>query len=228
MLPLPCTVPSPVGRRRNILVVLCLVSVVALYHYSAPISQANNTAVTWRPDLAGLINPGNIGSVWHHTQPKDASYYDLRAANPNNFRIKSPAASLLPQQHFTKNPPSSQGNPWPSKPEILERYFNPQRKIQDPPLPDWPTASNLRQADELLNRPAIHFVPFDELYMGKNKIPDMGKPKRNPKRVQSTDTAESEEERAERHRRRDWVEKAIRHAWEGYKCVKHACAPAEA
>lgn len=228
LLPLPCTVGSSgfsAGRRRNILVVLCLFTVVALYQFSAPISDVSRQAAngsTWRPDLAGLIKPPSAlrPDGWIGSKAKGAAgdRYDPKIMNPDNLRIKPPSNKLLPQYHFLSLPPSD-GNPWPDRPEIAQVYFSPTRPHHDPPVPEWPLPLELADADDVLHRATVSPVPWEDIYKGVNKIPGMGKPSKNPKRVQGKDNTESAHDRAERRQRQEWVERAIRHAWEGYKSV---------
>lgn len=215
LLPLPCTVGGsgfPAGRRRLLLIGLVFFTVFTLYRYSN--SEASTFSAvansSWRPDLAGLIKPPSA------LRPGGLANTGSRYSNPKNLRIKPPAKHLLPVYHFTSIP-SSSGDPWPDRPEIAQVYFSPTRAHKDPPIPEWPLPLELADADDVLRRPTIAPVPYEDIYKGVNKIAGMGKPSRNPKRVQGSPDGESAEDRSERLQRKQWVERAIRHAWEGYK-----------
>lgn len=232
---LPSSTRFSGSRRRTLLVLFVLVTVFLLYHSSSVLPEDVSSTITsaaklpkWRPDLAGRIKPpfvsgstgGSLLPKWKPSQPHDASYYNRQEANPERLRVAEPPPDALPRNHFQWDaPPSSLGNPWPARPEIVTDYLSAERERKDPPIPVWPSALDLEDAQDVLHISPIHPVPYEDIYRGTNKIPGMGKPSKKPKSVQAVKDQEMPEERAERHRRRDWVERAIFHGWEGYKCV---------
>ena len=120
------------------------------------------------------------------------------------------------------NLPPSVGDPWPDRPEIAAEYFAAERAVKDPPAPQWPEAETLKEARAKLN--GAHSikskpVTFEQLQSTQaypSRPAGMGARKTMP-RIQIADNHESAVEKEERDRRRQWVERAIRHGWEGYK-----------
>lgn len=107
----------------------------------------------------------------------------------------------------------SSTDPWPERTWIAQEWLRSDRAVLPPPPPSWPTDTRLPIQPKM--------IPYESFTFPENRTirPDgMGRKKKLAK-VQVMPN-ESDEQKVERGRRREWVTRAIRHGWEGYK--KHA------
>jgi len=164
----------------------------------------------WHPELT-MARPANVpGGFGRPATPQTKPNY-------STWRIKI-EEEQMPQYKYTYIPPSD-NDPWPATPVIAQIYLNSHRPTKDPPLPVWPSVADLDAARRKLNMASVEKVKYEDLVPPAGTEPKyMGNPGRL-NNVQATDIKEANLERLERQRRREWVERAIRHGWEGYKLV---------
>lgn len=200
-----------------------------------PLQDDADRQVEWRPDLAFDVHQGrpipldDVGDLPDRRPdvlgPGEAE--DDKRLPPHVPIRYDPDLAPAYKYGWDDFPPSDR-DPWPKRPEIAQIYFAPDHEVKDPPTPEWPAHSALKEA--MLNYPypiltkddMIQFKDLPPVIPRNGYRPDrtgeMGTPK-PMERVQASSVDESAEEKAERGRRRQWVERAIRHGWENYKFV---------
>ena len=201
--------------------------------------------VEWRPDMAfdvsngkpvvakkpfGLIPGDDLdpGQRLPKRPPKAESSEDEDDDDiPPNMPIREDPALMPIYKYGWDVFPPSDSDPWPTRPEIAQRFFDLSKKPKDPPVPEWPSAQDFHDAknnsyEDIITKESM--IAYDNLYTVRNvngdvkrlSVEGMGTPIDLPK-IQIQGNQESSPEAAERRRRKDWVERAIRHGWEGYK-----------
>ena len=232
LLPLPSTTSFKSGhsrsRARLLIYALGLFSgSVLLYHAAFPSNEptAANTEgffdqnPSWRPDLRFRPMQGRPIKA----EPVDSDGVDsfpmADDGLPDDIPIHLPADNMPKYAYLSI--PSSTGNPWPKKPWIASDFLSEDREILDPPAPHW---SDREAIEKNLARFDVKQITkesmtrFEDLNVptGRQALTGTMGNKKKLRKVQA-EPNESSEEREERNRRKQWVERAIRHGWEGYK-----------
>ena len=232
LLPLPSTTSFKTGhsrsRARLLIYALGLFSgSFLLYHATFSSNDAPkaseegyfNQNPQWRPDLRFRPMQGRPIKAEHVDSDGVESFPMADDGLPDDIPIHLPADNMPKYAYLSI--PSSTGNPWPKKPWIAADFFSKDREILDPPTPEW---SDRKAIEKNLARFDVKQITkesmtkFEDLNVPTGRQPltgTMGN-KKKLRKVQA-EPNESSEEREERNRRKQWVERAIRHGWEGYK-----------
>jgi hypothetical protein len=185
---------------------------VALDEPLPPFDPAPELPDKWRPDLQVDRGPARKGPL--RVSPRPPSK-DPAGSNPKSLPVRL-NEDVLPTYRYLSVP--STDDPWPDRPEVADVFFAADRKAHDPPRPVWPdpsavessraTRSRLQASDRVRFEDLVPPVPSSSLG-ARQKLP----------KVQAEDPPETRQRAQERAQRKQWVERAIRHGWEGYKWV---------